>query len=598
MHEGAFRPANKSMSSNVMSLTHADHWKRGNFGIDNYLPVCRLVFDGEPPETTGNYSQILNIYEGKLETRYNTARGNINLTARFKHGGDVLSVRYKYDGSPENLALLPMAKCDGGYGEKYEIKCVPQADGFLMDTGNTVTRVIVRVLSEKGSCETIQDERMRLKFSPGGGDYLILIGIASESRTKELADEMDAFAGADEYERGCEASWAKRYGDAYVALPDGYLASMYARSLYILMSSFAPGFPSPAPMGWTGLGWKFHFPQDISYIHPVFLKLGQFDIAKSIVETYRNSLDDMCKITSRVYGGEGAMWAWSYPIGKGDDLFKEGFPNYYQFEIHNAAYPARMAYETAVYTGDEQWRREVALPVIEQSARFYASHMHREQNGHWGIKVVPSMSQDEKAKPNGKNYLCALYAARYVFSIAVRCGLKMYEHFLRDTLAFDWLYDKERGLYRTYEEMTPERWGLEKHPVQLLPMTYLPAKTLDDAERMAYKQRAEICANTKSNVYSGWTLGSFWLASAYAGDGDTLLEELLRADDDTYSDKERIAFYESTGGYDGPYFTTSHGIFLHSILKLFAPDEGSERHLPEVWKNAEYCELKTADVRI
>ena len=211
-------------------------------------------------------------------------------------------------------------------------------------------------------------------------------------------------------------------------------------------------------MGWTGAGWRFHFPQDISYIHPALLRMGHYDLAKRIVEFYRERIDDIRAITHRIYGGRGTMWAWEFPIGTGTDLLKNDSPNPYQYEIHNAAYPARMAYETSLHLNDAAWTAAVALPVIRESAEFYASHMVKEANGRYSLEVTPSMSQDEFAKPNGRNYLCALYSARYTFRVASAMGLKDYDEYLRAGLAFD-----RRGHRVGYGGGYYDRW-LAAHP--------------------------------------------------------------------------------------------------------------------------------------
>ena len=35
------------------------------------------------------------------------------------------------------------------------------------------------------------------------------------------------------------------------------------------------------------------------------------------------------------------------------------------------------------------------------------------RGGRWSLAVTPSMSQDEYGQADGRNYLCALYSARY-----------------------------------------------------------------------------------------------------------------------------------------------------------------------------------------
>ena len=141
-------------------------------------------------------------------------------------------------------------------------------------------------------------------------------------------------------------------------------------------------------------------------------------------------------------------------------MLKDGVPNWYQFEIHNAAYPLRMAFETSKYLRDDRWTREVAWPVIFESARFYGSTLKKEVGGEWSLQVVPSMGQDEHGGQDAKNYLCALYSARYSLTVATRMArelnletdeLARWRKILSDGLAFNRLYMKEEGYCATCE---------------------------------------------------------------------------------------------------------------------------------------------------
>ena len=374
---------------------------------------------------------------------------------------------------------------------------------------------------------------------------------------------------------------------------------MTARSIYYVVSSFATGDSSPsAPMGWSGYGWPFHFPQDISFLHPAMLRLGMIDLAKAIVDYFGKTLSDMEKISRRIYGGRGAMWAWEYPIHPGDHLMKSGSPNIYQFEIHNAAYPARMAYETALQLNDPDWTERTAKPIIRASAEFYASHLIPD-NGKWSLHVIPSMSQDELASENKRNYLCALYSARYCFITARKMGMTEYQKYLDDGLRFDLLVDEEEKLYKTSEEMLSENWGKEKHPVQLNPIVFLPVGHLDKYEENAYRRRAFICAATRQDIFYGWTPGTFWLAASHMGDGDALYQELHRCQRSDFMDPDQLGFYETTNNFDSPYYVTTHGFWLQAVLDAFVCDYNGETHLcaavPEAWRGAEYHNLRTKD---
>ena len=593
---------------------NACHYHRHQFEMDAWIGLYRIAFANLPQLDDIRYDQHLDLYKGRLTTAYTLKDGTeIKVTVFYSLAHrDTLSVIYEYKGMAPQLTLIPEPEVKGGDGQRYCQEIEITEDGFVAKTNLTSTRVGLRIISEKGEVirkksDRLEDGRTLLTFTGKEGRHLLLITSANiheySTVTESLQKDPDEQLALDVWAEDCAASWKEAYGTAYVDIPDDYVSMMTARSIYYVLASFAPGMSSPsAPLGWTGYGWANHFPQDVSYIHPAMLRLGFVDLAKGIVDYYRKTLEDMKKITARVYGGRGAMWAWEYPIHPGGEMMTSGAPNKFEFEIHNAAYPARMAYETAMQLGDAKWTEETAKPIVKASAEFFASHLSRDANGKWNLHVIPSMSQDEYAESDKPNYLCALYAARYTLRIAVAMGMEEYEGYVADGLNFERLVDKKEKLYKTSEDMLSENWGREKHPVQLNPLTFLPAAELDEYEKNAYIRRADICEDTKRDYFAGWTLGAFWLAASHMGDGEGLYRELHRSDREDYLSGDKLAFYESTKIYSFPYFITSHGLWLQAVLDAFVCDFSEETKIgaaiPEQWKGAFYYGLHTKDGKV
>ncbi len=591
-----------------MRVGHADHYCHGSFGIDCWLGLYKLGFaDGLPAlDPDAPYRQTLSLYDGCLSTGYVLADGTrVSLRTSFHpYSRDVLAYEISCTGTMPDLLLSPEAVHWISYGQYLHLSSDVLPDGFVTHTGTVDTRVILRAVCRAGSVTlTPTDAGLRVSFPSDGVSCLLLIGAANVNRTEELLFNLGSAADDPDWMVSCRAGWHHRFGSSYIDLPEPYAAKMWARSLFYVLCSFAPdGIPS-APMGWTGFGWRFHFPQDISYIHPALLRLGHLDLAKSIVEFYRRTLDVMAEDTVRIYGGRGVMWAWEYPINGTPDLLTDpqNAPNPFQFEIHNAAYPARMAYETARMLKDPAWTESVALPIIRASAEFYASHLVREENGRWSLHVIPSMSQDEFTIPDQKNYLCALYSARYAFTVAAACGMTEYEQYLNDGLSFDRLLSAKENLYFTSEIMTDERWGREKHPIQLNPLTFLPFPVLDAAEENAYARREFICSALADDHVDGWTLSAIWLAEAHMGDAGALARDLPRANRPDYTDAEQLEYFETSGVSFMPYYVTTHGFLLQAVGDAFLSHNALsggpvERHaVPDVWNGAVYEQLYDLD---
>lgn len=351
-------------------------------------------------------------------------------------------------------------------------------------------------------------------------------------------------------------------------------------------------------MGYSGNAWGRHFPQDLSYIHPVFLKLGYLDIAKAMVDFYFSRIEQQRSNTRRIYGKPGVLWAWEFPIGTADDLLLEGTPNAFQYEIHNAAYPARMAYETAQSLRDVQWSRDCAWPVLFESALFLASCMSRGDDGCWGIHVVPSMGQDEYGGENAHDYLCALFAAEYTLRAAAGMAgdlgieneeVSRWTNILLEGIAYRRLVERE-GFYRSNAD-TRFVTGKQKHPVQLNPLTFLPLGTVDEPTHIAWKLRHRICSVQREGVphagvpgtfYEGWTLFAFLLAAARMQDREGFAHELKQMIASQSVDPDCITIYESSG-YWMPYYTTSMGLFLQALMALQeGPEEWLKRAPPSI----------------
>lgn len=366
-----------------------------------------------------------------------------------------------------------------------------------------------------------------------------------------------------------------------MTVDDDDMTRLFVRSVYYILCSFSPSANCIAPpTGWTSNAWAFHFPQDFSYIAPVLLKLGHADIMRAKIDYYCRQLDTMREYTRRIYHAEGTMWAWEFPIGDDSHILPDDVPNHFQFEIHNAAYVSRMAWETALCLDDSEWAKNTALPIIFETAKFYLSILRREDDGSYGILLVPSMGQDEFGGEDAKNYLCALYAAEYSLKTALAAaerygaafdGAAKAGEILASGIAFERLYNPEFGGYQTYE-CPPEEFvfGRMKHPVPLMPLTFLPKPTdeLNAAERTAYERRYDLCERAHEHFFNGWTLFDYLLAEARMGDVDAFRKDFAEIRVSDNADPELTAIYETCRGHACAYYITSHGLLAQAVIEV------------------------------
>lgn len=603
-------------------LMHADHWHRGAYGLDCWLPVARLAWSQEQPLPPKDYHQELSLYDGRLTTRM--AWPGIRMTiASYFHPErrDLLAVEIDFEcvgtACMPDLVLAP----ETDVHTQYDQHLVGTATGLELEPAHwwlgrvqvgTADSVIgLKTISSEGAVRlSPQLDGINIRLTGKKGRHLLLIGTAGADRRGELCMEMHSVRDASDYAEEAREAWHRRWGDGFIHVPVPEYQALWARSLFYTLSSYAPDVRAPAaPMAWSGNGWPLGFPQDLSYIHPALLRLGHLDIARSWVEFYHERLANMQEFTKRIYGVDGAYWAWEYPIGPDSKLLSDGSPNYYQFEIHNAAYPARMAYEASRHLRDPQWTREIAWPVIRESARFLGALLKPEADGTWGIQVEPSSGQDELGGINAKNYLCALFSSKYTLQTALRVASALGESepeferwrgILRDGLAFGRLFDEKTGLLATCEgTMGAEQFGKEKHPVQLNPLIFLPMGRSDEHVVRAYERRYELCSGVKDNFYWGWTLAAYWLAASHMADADGLLKELEHALPGRYVDPDWIQIYETSGHTGSPYYVTSHGLYLQALNDAVVSDYFGEKQIgaacPNEWHNIRFACMRTMD---
>ncbi len=579
-------------------LAHAEVFHHGRYGIDVQTPLGRLAWS-VPPATPTSYRQQLRLADGSLTTDFqNDAIAYHIRTWTDPYQRDALFIELRWRTHDVSampvLTLRPVPEFTAGYVAALTA-CAERVDvtggaGLRVRMGTAEGVVLARAAGDAAWVADIDGLALRPSTPVGCVRLTLVLGPASrlDALTAALALEGDRAA----------ESWLRRWGAAAPRIADADMAKLWWRSVYHLLATYGPDVRCPAPpMGYTGNAWGFHFPQDLSYIHPVFLRLGHLDIARAIVEFYHSRIPQQTRMTRRLYDKPGVLWAWEFPIGESDDMLAEGSPNHFQFETHNAAYPARMAYETAMAMNDPEWSKTVAWPVVRESARFLGACLAKGDDGLWGIHVIPSMGQDEYGGEDAPDYLCALFAADYTLKAALDLARRVGENtpeadgwrrVLADGLAYPRLLLPE-GFYRTNAaaSFVPHR---QKHPVQLNPLTFLPLGRIDEPTRRAWRMRHRICSIQREGMhhpgvpgcfYDGWTLFAFILAAARIGDTDGLAHEWRQAIPSQHVDPDLITIYESSG-YWSAYYTTSMGLFVQAVLAAADESPAGEYSLNHV----------------
>ena len=553
------RPENREADQKYGNTTflHVNRYYRGKFSMDYLLPVCRIYW-GEDFSDISDYEQRQSYYDGTL-------------TTRFTAGGDALSVSSWFDPVDHDMACFRFHA--GGRGHDVVVEAekvlklhysqaVPQSvsirggDGcWKMEMGIGDRRDACFIYSDAPG--SVEDNCLRLHLA---GDRYVRIAYARPVET-------DVETSLDQTKRWWHRTWQET---GFLDFPDREARLMWVRSLFLQLSTYAPQKEGLLPpSGFSGNCWPFPFTQDLSYIAPVLLATGHLDVIKAWAEYFAERLEGMEDYARRVFGAEGAFCPWGYPYGSFDGFHDPEVPNPCYYELHNTAYMARIVFEAACHVDDKAWTRQYAEPVIRECAAFYRSICTREADGLWHVFNDPGMGQDEMGGFNQKDYLCALYSAKYCFERAVLMDLDpdgTYAAILREGLAFPVL-QSDSGYYYTCQGSGAGDFGKQKHPVQLNELAYLSTEEHpSEAAVAAYAHRYEITEKAEEPFFWGWTLGEFLLSGSRLGDREGWKKDWGNMVKSENVDPDWIQVYEGSRIWDISYYTTTNGLFQQSLV--------------------------------
>lgn len=540
-------------------LMHIEHWVRAKFNADYLLPLARIYW-AEPFGEISNYSQHQSFYDGTVETAFTAGKTKLNVMTWFDAcEKDLSAIRIHVKGNVCPVMVIdPQKMINLHYAQQVEqvVNIAQEADNWKVSLDCQGKKFCFYVHSNAD----VKTKDGKLYLTLKKGENYMLLSYKAKSTTP-----------IDKSLKQTREWWHHKWNEtAAIQFSDTEAQRMWVRSMALFLSTFGSEKLGLAPpTGFAGNSWPFPYPQDLSFIHPVLLQTGNVNIAQSWIEYFAERIDGMKAYTKRLLKVDGILSPWVFPYGDFEGYHDPTPPNKFYFEIHNTGYMARMAYETSLFVNDDTWTRKYAQPLIAEAARFYRSICNKEADGYWHLFVKPGMGQDERGGFNQKDYLCALYSAKYCFQKAVACGLDEngeYAQILRDELAFASL-KSERGFYYSCAGSGPDDFGKQKHPVQLNELAYLPTEERASPEALkVYDLRYEITRDAKTPYFYGWTLGEFLLAGSRAGDAEGWKKDwdnMLKSD---YVDKDFIQIYETSKTFNMSFYNTTNGLIAQSLF--------------------------------
>ena len=543
-------------------LMHLGHWARAKFDKDYLLPLATIHW-GKEPDQVSSYEQRQNFYDGTLHTSYRTETHAVRMVSWFdpvRRG--LAGFQIEVEGECPPILIAPLqslsvhyqqqltqsfeTKLHGNNTWECEIRCLNACSTFSVQSSGQLEQI---------------PEGIKLTLSPGRNSIVIavndVIDLAAEASLQQTVDW-----------------WRKLWNEgAWVNLPDEEAQKAWVRSMaYVLYSQNEEGMGMGVPCGLTGNGWPFFFVNDLSYIFPALLSFGKIDILKSWVEYWRARLEGVKKHTKHLWNTEGCIIPVVWPYGDFEGYYESGPPNQCYYGLYHGRYLCRMAHETATMLDDPEWTQTHAVPLIREIARGYLKLCEKKEDGLWHIEFTPSWGQDSlgRRKGNQKDYLCALYSAKYCMQMAITYGLDedgAMQQVLNEGLAFPVLMSGH-GLYYTCRDAGAEAYGTQKHPVQLAPLAEIPVDTwVEDPVKRAYELRYDTIIRAKEPYFVGWSLGVLLMASCRMGDVEGWKEGWDLAKQALNADADWIQLYETSDKHSLAFFTTSHGLFAQAVFE-------------------------------
>jgi hypothetical protein len=577
------------------------HFVHAKYGMDYALPIARLQVsqDGVSAQTVHTrkieaYDQRLSLSDGVLRTRLTLDSGlTLQREQFFSQLRKNLFVMRTGFSAPEKatfeIQLRPVVDALFHYGQDFHGKVgfrrKSDVLAWKISTGDATTSALLLVDSgENGETSSI-DDGVKV-VAEGDGEILIWLALVSDRESEDPQAEAERIvraAQADGYRTVLHehTEWWKEYWDeSLISLPPAAedVQKLWLRGNCYLGCSLSD-LEAPHPplvFGLAEVGWPSYFPQDFLFLYQNALSANHLRHAASTAGFWLDILHQAREYAQRMFGLPGAYYPWTPPLFLWDDYHRDGVPNNCYYEHHNQAYVARMVWDYAEFTGDREFLRGRAYPVLREIAHLYRAMMSVDpETGAYEIRFTPSKGQDEYAPGSQANYFDCLLSAEYSLRKAAECsrhlgvdeGLRReWEQTLKTGLAYSKLISGD--LYVAYEG-DDRGGGSEKHPVQLNPIALLPVGSLaaDPRVHNAYRRRYEITLGYDRHEAHAWTLGEFLLASSRMRDVEGFREDLRRLRTCNLVDPRLIQVFESSGRK--PHFMTTQGLIMEAITECF-----------------------------
>jgi alpha-L-fucosidase 2 len=242
------------------------------------------------------------------------------------------------------------------------------------------------VTDEKYTMEVINGHSCRLKLEKNNQHqftiyHTIVIG-EDEAHAKVLCEKTlnNAVAvGMVSLKAEHASSWAYFWNRSFIQIPDDYIENIYYLSLYYSNCECRGEYPPHFTQGLWGfrhdfIPWNYYFFYNMQHMYGPLNAAGHGELAENYYRLCRRGLSNAYRYAKEVKGKAGAFY---HDV---TDRYCRG-ANYDSDNCTPGSQLAMMMWRYYRYTGNEDFLREIALPVMRGVAEFYLSLLEKKEDG-------------------------------------------------------------------------------------------------------------------------------------------------------------------------------------------------------------------------
>ena len=215
--------------------------------------------------------------------------------------------------------------------------------------------------------------------------YAVKTGLnVAEAKSRCAAALKEAEKAGYEALRKCHtAAWSAFWNKSYVALSDDYLENIYYLYLYTMNSESRGAYPPHFTSGLWGfyhdyIPWVYYFHYNIQHMYAPLDAVGHGELADNYYALRKNAIPVFRKYAETVKKQSGLF------VHDVTDRYGRG-ADYDSLNCTPASQIAMQMYHHYLYTGDDLFLTEYALPMMLGAAEFYLGMLRKGEDGLYHI---------------------------------------------------------------------------------------------------------------------------------------------------------------------------------------------------------------------